>query len=193
MRFGDYHNPQCQISWVDFDPVRISPDYHTLLVYADEFYRVHCPEIVYYELDKRNTSMNSAGVIPGEKAPSISVQTAMLWGEQVGQMQFGRKLNVLAYPSYSEGRKHMHTQRGLEIEQLVRLSFGLIELQRKDIFPSIGDQCDYLGLRFSVLDVYIKPEDIYIQTGLPLHVTVDAAIWRFGDKKTEYVRKDLTK
>ena len=189
MRFGDYHNPAYQLRWSEFDPIRISKDYHTLLGYGDEFYTVHCPGIVYYELDKRNSTMNSAGVVPGEEPLAKASLVAQLWGEQVGGLQFSRQLKLFGYPSYSEGRKHQLTARGLEIKQLIRLSFGLIELQRKDIFPSLGDQLDYLGLRYNVLDVYVRPEDIYIQTGLPLHITVDSVIYRFGDAKREVIKK----
>jgi hypothetical protein len=193
MHFLAHHDVSYPIAWVNWnDFVQKSPDYYTLLQYADQFYTVHCPAITYYELNKRATSMNSAGVIPGEDAPSTASKLAMLWGEQIGKMQFSRKLDIFAFPSYSEGRKHVHTARGLEIEQLIRFSFGLIELQRKDIFPSIGDQILYLGLRYTVLDVYVKPEDIYLQVGLPLHITVDSAIWRFGDSKREFIGKDLT-
>ena len=189
MRFGDYHNPAYRLRWAEFDPIRISKDYHTLLGYGDEFYTVHCPAVVYYELDKRNSSMNSAGVVPGEKPLSKASSIAQLWGEQVGGLSFSRQLNLYGYPSYSEGRRHQLTARGLEIKQLIRFSFGLIELQRKDIFPSLGDQIDYLGLRYNVLDVYVRPEDIYIQTGLPLHITADSVIYRFGDSKRETIRK----
>jgi hypothetical protein len=189
VRFGDYSSPQFNIKFVDFDPVHINPDYATLLTYSDEFYRVHCPAVAYYELDKKATTNNSAGVIAGSNIPSVSVQKAMLWGEQVGGLKFARQLNLQGYPSYSEGRKHQLTARGLEIEQLVRYSVGMLELQRKDIFPQIGDQFQYLGLRYSVLDVYIRPEDIFQQTGLPLHVTIDSVIYRFGDSKKETIRK----
>ena len=189
MRFGDYHNPAYRLRWSEFDPIRISKDYNTLLGYGDEFYTVHCPEIVYYELDKRNSTMNSAGVVPGEAALSKASTVAQLWGEQVGGLNFSRQLNLQGYPSYSEGRRHQLTARGLEIKQLIRLSFGLIELKRKDIFPSLGDQLDYLGLRYNVLDVYVRPEDIYIQTGLPLHITVDSVVYRFGDSKTETIKR----
>jgi hypothetical protein len=195
MHFNDYSNPEYKIRWVNWNDYVKKPenqDYSTLLNYADEFYRMHCPAITYYELDKRATSLNSAGVIPGESAPSTASKLSTLWGEQVGPMQFSRKMDVHAFPSYSEGRKHMHTARGLEIEQLIRFSFGLVELQRKDIFPNIGDQVDYLGLRYTILDVYTKPEDIFMQVGLPMHITIDSAIFRFGDAKKEYVRKDLT-
>ena len=67
MRFGDYHNPAYQLRWAEFDPIRISKDYGTLLGYGDEFYTVHCPAVVYYELDKRNR-LKFGGVVPGEEA-----------------------------------------------------------------------------------------------------------------------------
>lgn len=193
MRFGDFHSPQYNIKWSDFDPTAISPDYATLLELSDEFYRVHCPTVDYYELDKINSTKNSAGAVPGRQTPSNATVLSSLWGEHVGAMQFSRKLGVCGFPSYSEGRRHMLNARGLEIEQLVRFSCGLTELQRKDIFPSIGDQINYLGLRFTVLEVYVRPEDIYMQTGLPLHITVDSAIYRFGDSKREFIRQDLVK
>jgi hypothetical protein len=188
VRFGDYHNPAYKLKWGEFDPARISRDYSTLLGYGDEFYAVHCPELVYYELDLRNTTHNSAGVVPGSKGFSKSNELAQLWGERIGAIQFSRQLKLRGYPSYSEGRKHQLTKNGLEIEQLIRMSFGLLELQRWDIWPRFGDQVDYLGLRYNVLDVYIRPEDVYIMTGLPLHVTVDSAIYRFGDSKREVIR-----
>jgi hypothetical protein len=150
---------------------------------------MHCPALPYYELDKRATSGNSAGVIAGEKGVSKASEIAQIWGEQIGGLEFSRKLNLIGYPSYSEGRKHQLTARGLEIEQLIRLSVGLLELKRDDLFPSIGDQVDYLDLRYTVLDVYVRPEDIFIQTGLPLHITIDAVIYRFGDAKNETIRK----
>ena len=53
----------------------------------------------------------------------------------------------------------------------------------------MGDQLDYLGLRYNVLDVYVRPEDIYIQTGLPLHITVDSVVYRFGDSKSQVIKK----
>jgi hypothetical protein len=53
----------------------------------------------------------------------------------------------------------------------------------------LGDQLDYLGLRYNVLDVYVRPEDIYIQTGLPLHITVDSVVYRFGDSKSQVIKK----
>jgi hypothetical protein len=189
VRFGDYHNPSYRLRWSEFDPIRISQDYNTLLGYGDEFYTVHCPEVVYYELDVRNSTGNSAGVVPGQAPLSKASVVAQLWGEQVGGLHFSRQLNLHGYPSYSEGRRHQLTARGLEIKQLIRFSLGLIELQRKDIFPSLGDQLDYLGLRYNVLDVYVRPEDIYIQTGLPLHITVDAVIYRFGDSKRETIKR----
>ena len=189
MKFTDYHNPSYRVSLVDFDPVRVSPDYATLCAYGDEFYRVHCPQLVYYELDKRNATMNSAGVVPGEAAPSNAVELAALWGEQVGGLQFSRQLGLYGYPSYSEGRKHQLTAHGLEIEQLIRFSFGMVELQRNDVFPQIGDMIDYLGLRYTALEVYVRTEDLFQQTGLPLHVTVDSVIYRFGDSKKESIRR----
>jgi hypothetical protein len=189
VRFGHWHHPGYPIAFETFDPVKISPDYTTLLKYGDEFYRVHCPRLPYYELDKRATSMNSAGVVAGPDPISKASEIAQIWGEQVGGLEFARQLNLFAYPSYSEGRKHQLTARGLEIEQLIRLSVGLLELQRDDLFPSIGDQFDYLDLRYTVLDVYVRPEDIFIQTGLPLHVTIDAVIYRFGDSKNQTIRK----
>jgi hypothetical protein len=193
VRFGHWHHPGYPIAFETFDPVKISPDYATLLKYGDEFYRVHCPRLPYYELDKRATSMNSAGVVAGAPDPlSKASEIAQIWGEQVGGLEFSRQLNLFAYPSYSEGRKHQLTARGLEIEQLIRLSAGLLELQRDDLFPSIGDQFDYLDLRYTVLDVYVRPEDIFIQTGLPLHVTIDAVIYRFGDSKQQVIRKIQT-
>src|SRR6516162_8288502 len=189
MRFGDYHNPSYPLNWQEFDPIRVSIDYATLCGYADEFYNVHCPAVTYYELDKRNSTMNSAGTVPGEAPLAKASRIAQLWGEQVGGLQFSRQLNIYGYPSYSEGRRHQLTARGLEIKQLIRFSFGLLELQRKDIFPSLGDQVDYLGLRFSVLDVYVRPEDIYIHTGLPLHITADSVIYRIGDSKRETIKR----
>ena len=189
MKFGAYSNPAYPIKFEEFDPLKISPDYATLLKYGDEFYRVHCPSLPYYELDKRATSANSAGVIAGEKGVSKASEIAAIWGEQVGGLEFSRKLNLIGYPSYSEGRKHQLTARGLEIEQLIRLSVGLLELKRDDLFPSIGDQFDYLELRYTVLDVYVRPEDVFIQTGLPLHITIDSVIYRFGDAKNETIRK----
>jgi hypothetical protein len=66
---------------------------------GDEFYNVHCPAIAYYELDKRNSTMNSGGVIPGEAASLRPLPS--LWEY--------RRFKLLAtqssgYPSYSEGR-----------------------------------------------------------------------------------------
>jgi hypothetical protein len=189
VKFGAYSHPAYKIKFEEFDPLKISPDYATLLKYGDEFYRVHCPPLPYYELDKRATSANSAGVIAGAPGVSKASEIAQIWGEQVGGLEFSRKLNLTAYPSYSEGRKHQLTARGLEIEQLIRLSVGLLELKRDDLFPSIGDQFDYLELRYTVLDVYVRPEDVFIQTGLPLHITIDAVTYRFGDSKNQIIRK----
>lgn len=189
MKFGAWKHPGYPIRFEEFDPVKISPDYATLLKFGDEFYQVHCPRLPYYELDKRETSANSAGIVPGSPSLSKASEIAAIWGEQVGGLEFSRQLTVAAYPSYSEGRRHQLTARGLEIEQLIRLSVGLLELQRSDLFPSIGDQFDYLDLRYTVLDVYVRPEDIFIHTGLPLHITIDSVIYRFGDSKNQTIRK----
>jgi hypothetical protein len=193
VKFGAWSHPSYPIRFEEFDPVKISPDYATLLKYGDEFYQVHCPRLPYYELDKRAASMNSAGVVPGSDGPDTNLskasEIAEIWGEQVGGLEFSRQLTVAAYPSYSEGRRHQLTARGLEIEQLIRLSVGLLELQRDDLFPSIGDQFDYLDLRYTVLDVYVRPEDIFIHTGLPLHITLDSVTYRFGDSKNQVIRR----
>ena len=198
VRFGQYQNPYYPtVRWNEFNPPafipnEIDPDYGALLQVSFDAYRNFVPPISYYELDKLESTRNSSGTSPGSDVPAAADDLLILWGDQAGPMRFSRSFGVegsppgiLMWPEYSGARKHLHSQRGLEIEQFIVAHFPMLGLKEADLFPSIGDQLDYLGLRYTILDVYTKVENLFENTGLPLHISADAAIYRFGDSKTE--------
>lgn len=164
MKFQDYIQPKYPLVFSS-----AYPDLQTAHVYADEFYRVHCPVLVYKEIDRDNSA-------PHE-------DLAAMWGEQVGGLKIGRKINIHSFPDYDTEEKQIHKKHATEVERAIRFAFGLLELQRCDVYPEMGDHIEFAGYEYEIMKVYVLAMDIWQQTNQPMHVSADAIIYRPGDSK----------
>jgi hypothetical protein len=138
--------------------------------YANEYYRSYCPVIVYKELDRKSSMPNQ--------------DLASLWGEQAGGLRIGRTLQIKLYPDFNVEERQTHMKFGAtEITREVRFAAGILELKRVDLYPEMGDHIEYGGYEYEITRVYVRTEDLWQQTNQPLHVSMDAYIYRPGDVK----------
>jgi hypothetical protein len=57
----------------------------------------------------------------------------------------------------------------------------VLNLWDLDYYPGVGDAVVYLGRQYQVTKVYLQPSQHFGMTGLPLWVTAEASILRYGD------------
>jgi hypothetical protein len=125
------------------------------------------------------------------KTPRILVKELSMEPEEVddlyfeptrGEMKTGRSLQIhsrLILPPPQVDYK----KTGKTYTQPATLHFGLLDLYENDYFPHVGDRVTWLGRQYQMIKVYVLPNSMFEYTGIPLHVTVEADILRYGDNE----------
>ena len=98
------------------------------------------------------------------------------------RLNFSRKLRLKAHVTFGDP-DIKHGKKGTETEQPITAYFGLQNLHDEDYFPDIGDHFVFLGRVYEVSRVFHKPEDLFQNSGVPLHVAAVATIFQYGDRK----------
>lgn len=146
-------------------------DIDTAHVYNREFYEKHCPEVEYIEIDRDDSQTNS--------------ELSNFWGEQVGGLKVSRRVNVRAFPQFTEAPSQYHRKHAVEIDHDVVFDLGVGILKDLDLWPEMGDHISYMGFDYEIIRVRIDPERLWLHTNSPLHVSLDAVVYRPGDSKFE--------
>ena len=105
-------------------------------------------------------------------------QTAVddLWHEPVAlKLEFSRVLKMRAKIDLGE-ETAKHGKTGVEKTYDIRLHTGVPVLFDLDYWPRIGDEFVWRGVLHTVRHVKIHPKCYFQNTGLPLHITMDAFI-----------------
>lgn len=144
-------------------------DYEMALEYAEEFYRVHCPDVEFLEIDRAESSPEG--------------ELTNLWNEQVGGLKIKRRLNLKVFPDYATEERQTHKKMAVELEQEIRFAYSMWHLRKFDLFPEMGDHVVYKKIDYEIMRVYVRPEDLWQQTNAPLYVSCLANIYRPGDRR----------
>jgi hypothetical protein len=163
MKFNEFFQPHYPLV---FSPTVI--DLERSHQYVDEFYRVHCPRMQFQEIDRKQSTNNE--------------DLSKLWGENVGGFKVGRDLHIHMFPDYNVEERQIHKKHATEIEREIRFSVGILQLKAVDLYPEMGDHVLYGGYNYEIYRVYVRPDDLFQHHNLPLHVSMDAVIYRPGDR-----------
>lgn len=80
---------------------------------------------------------------------------------------------------------------GWDFTQPVRIGLSVVELRTQDYYPEPGDEVVFIGRPYQIIKVYLAADSFFAQTGIPLWVTVEAAILRHGDSAPPKRLSDL--
>jgi hypothetical protein len=145
-------------------------DLPQIFAITKEWYTRMCPRCEYWELAREFT---------GNPSPT-DVDT--LWGEPSdGVKKFGRKLEINAHPKIAD-QQQIHTRYGLVDKRPDTFQFGVSVLRDLDLWPEVGDLVLWMGNAFEILKVLIKPENRFIHTSIPIHVTCETKRYQMGDQ-----------
>ena len=149
-------------------------DYEEVLLIVDEWYRAHCPVVQVKELMRLQDGLD--------------VDT--LYNEPArGDRHFNRLMNMRSHVTYSEPDVK-YGKEGQGLDQPIKAFFGLQELRNHRYYPNIGDVVLWMGRVYQMVKVYVSPNETWQATGLPIHVTCEAEIFRHGDSSVPYKLKD---
>lgn len=149
-------------------------DYEEVLQIVDEWYGAHCPEVMVKELKRL--------------ADGLDVDD--LYNEPAdGTRQFNRAMKMRLHVTY-EAPDIKYGKMGQGLDQPIKVYVGIQELRRQRYWPETGDVVLWMGRVYQFIKVYVSPNETWQATGLPIHVTCEAEIFRHGDASVPYRLKD---
>jgi hypothetical protein len=144
-------------------------DYEGALTYQEEYYRVHCPELVYKELDRQESSPSGA--------------LSDLWNEAVEGLRFKREIKMKMFPEFATEERQVHRKHAVESEHDVRFVLSMYNLREVDLYPEVGDHVIYRMADYEIIRVYVDPQHLWLHTNAPLYVSAMANLYRPGDRR----------
>lgn len=82
-----------------------------------------------------------------------------------------------------------YSAQGSQLDQPIVLNCGLLSLHAAKYYPETGDEVIHGGRAYQITTVYHDEKAYFAHTGVPLHVTMTAEIWRQDGSPSRAVRR----